>query len=183
MNPALRYQLRSIKIRMQHLYYKVSDVHPTTYLSFGSLISKDIKIGAFSYFGRRCEICKKVEIGNYVMLAPWVKIVGKDHNVNVLGTPMIFSGRPEHPITKIENDVWIATRSIIMAGVTIGTGSVVAAGSVVLKDVPPNSIVAGIPAIIKRNRFSDAEFEEHKKLINATPSEEHIAKHFNFHTR
>ena len=171
MNPALRNKLRKIKIRMQHLYYKTKDVHPTTYLSYGSSISRDIKIGAFSYFGSQCEICKHVEVGNYVMLAPNVKIVGKDHNVNILGTPMIFSGRPEHPHTFIENDVWIATRSIIMAGVTIGTGSVVAAGSIVLKDVPPNSIVAGVPAILKRKRFSDIDFEKHKKIVNTEPKE------------
>lgn len=156
---------------MQHFHYKVSEVHPTTYLSFGSWISKDVKIGAFGYLGRQCEICKKVEVGNYVMLAPGVKIVGKDHNVDILGTPMIFSGRPDHPVTKIENDVWIATRSIVMAGVTIGTGSIVAAGSVVVKDVPPNSVVAGVPATVKRKRFSDAEFEKHKELVDGAPKE------------
>ena len=54
---------------------------------------------------------------------------------------------------KIENDCWIAANSIILAGVTVGRGSIVAAGSVVTKDVPPFSIVGGNPAKIIKSRL------------------------------
>ena len=53
---------------------------------------------------------------------------------------------------KIEDDCWIAANTIILAGVTIGRGSVIAAGSVVTKDVPPYSIVGGVPAKVIKSR-------------------------------
>jgi len=52
----------------------------------------------------------------------------------------------------IEDDCWIAANSIVLAGVTIGKGSVVAAGSIVTKDVPPYSVVAGAPAVVIKSR-------------------------------
>jgi carbonic anhydrase/acetyltransferase-like protein (isoleucine patch superfamily) len=55
----------------------------------------------------------------------------------------------------VGNDVWVGTRAIILSGVTIGDGAIVAAGSVVTKDVPPYAIVAGNPARLIRYRFSD----------------------------
>ena len=53
---------------------------------------------------------------------------------------------------KIEDDCWIAANTVILAGVTIGRGSVIAAGSVVTKDVPPYSIVGGVPANVIKSR-------------------------------
>ena len=55
-------------------------------------------------------------------------------------------------MVKIEDDCWIASNSVILAGVTIGKGSVIAAGAVITKDVPPFSIMAGVPAIIISHR-------------------------------
>ena len=54
----------------------------------------------------------------------------------------------------IESDVWIGAKATILSGVTIGKGSVVAAGAVVTKDVPKNSIVAGVPARVIKSRIS-----------------------------
>lgn len=68
-----------------------------------------------------------------------------------------------YPIV-IGNDVWIGYGSLIMQGVTIGDGAVVAAGSVVTKDIPPYAIVGGNPARIIRNRFSDNEIEFLREL-------------------
>ncbi|MBM3524895.1 MAG: CatB-related O-acetyltransferase [Alphaproteobacteria bacterium] len=70
---------------------------------------------------------------------------------------MPFKGSIKH--TMIGNDVWIGQRSFIRSGVTIGDGAVVAAGSVVTKDVRPFSIVAGTPARVIKMRFSDAVIE------------------------
>ncbi len=55
---------------------------------------------------------------------------------------------------RIEDDCWIAANTVILAGVTIGKGSVIAAGSVVNKDVPPYSVVAGVPAKVIKSRIS-----------------------------
>ena len=73
----------------------------------------------------------------------------------------IWSGeRGDNGITIIEDDVWIGTAAIIMSGVTIGRGSIVAAGSVVTKDIPSCEIWGGVPARKIRDRF---ETEEEKK--------------------
>jgi len=68
--------------------------------------------------------------------------------------------RGDNGITIIEDDVWIGTAAIIMSGVTIGRGSIVAAGSVVTKDIPSCEIWGGVPARKIRDRF---ETEEEKK--------------------
>jgi serine acetyltransferase len=72
-----------------------------------------------------------------------------------------------HPSCKgdiiIENDVWIGAKATIMSGVRIGNGAIVAAGSVVSKDVPPYAIVAGNPAKIVKYRFDE---EQIKKLLS-----------------
>lgn len=63
------------------------------------------------------------------------------------------------PKTEIGNDVWIGSNAIILGGIEIGTGAIVAAGAIVVKDVPPYAVVGGNPAQIIRYRFSDAQIE------------------------
>jgi acetyltransferase-like isoleucine patch superfamily enzyme len=94
------------------------------------------------------------------MLAPRVGIVGGDHRYDQPGIPMVFSGRPEQKSTIVEDDVWIGYRATILSGVRIGRGSLVAAGAVVTRDVPPYEIHAGVPAQKVRDRFSSAEDRE-----------------------
>lgn len=67
---------------------------------------------------------------------------------------------------KIEGDNWIGANATILKGVTVGFGSVVAAGAVVTHDVLPYSIVGGVPAKILSMRFTDVEIQEHEKLLN-----------------
>ena len=64
----------------------------------------------------------------------------------------ILGSNGTQPIT-IGNHVWIGTRAMILKGVTIGDGSVIAAGSIVTHDVPPNSLVAGVPAVVKKQNI------------------------------
>lgn len=66
----------------------------------------------------------------------------------------------ENLITIIEHDVWIGDNSILLPGITVGTGAVIGAGAIVTKDVPPYAIVAGNPAKILRKRFSDEKIQE-----------------------
>jgi acetyltransferase-like isoleucine patch superfamily enzyme len=92
----------------------------------------------------RCK--NKISIGRNVAISHDVTIMDSDaHEISYEGYQMT------KPIS-IGNNVWIGSRALIMKGVAIGDGAIVAAGSIVTKDVPPNSMVAGIPAkIIKEN--------------------------------
>jgi acetyltransferase-like isoleucine patch superfamily enzyme len=85
-----------------------------------------------------------VTIGNNVMIAPNCMIAGGNHNFKDVNIPMIFQGSNEKGIF-IEDDVWIGANSVIIDGVKIGKGAIIAAGSVVVKDVDEYSIVAGPP--------------------------------------
>ena len=97
-----------------------------------------------------------ITIGNKVMLAPHVTIVGGDHNTSVVGRFMfdVKVKRPEDDrAVTIEDDVWVGTGVIVLKGVRIGRGAIVAAGSVVTREVPPYTVVAGVPARVISVRF------------------------------
>lgn len=88
-----------------------------------------------------------VEIGDRVLLGYGTKIFSSNHDIPPIGQPYPVSGKVYKKVT-IEKDVWIGSSAIILPGVRIGEGALVAAGSVVTKDVEANVIVAGNPAKI-----------------------------------
>lgn len=112
----------------------------------------------------------KVVIQNDVMTGPNVTIVTGDHRVDILGRTM-FSIHDDEKLPEndrdvlIENDVWIGANAVILKGVTIGRGSIVSAGAVVTKDVPPYAIVGGVPAKVLKYRFTDEQIDEHEKIL------------------
>lgn len=163
--------LRKIRSRLNRFRYGTRLVDPTTLLVQGSMISRDLEIGPFGYIGPGASICPKVRIGKYVMFAPEVTIVGKDHFFTIAGTPSIFSGRPKHPETLIGDDVWIATRAIILAGTKIGDGAIVAAGAVVTRDVERYAIVGGSPARKLGERFTPEEQVIHDQMLGQPATE------------
>ena len=65
----------------------------------------------------------------------------------------------------IEDDCWIGSNATILKGVRIGRGSVIGAGAIVSKDIPPYSIYTGVPEVKIRRRFTDAQIEQHEKLL------------------
>ena len=113
----------------------------------GITMGDNSNIGPYNYIG--CS--GKITIGNNVMLAPRVSIYAENH---VFDHPeiLIRDQGVEKKEVIIEDDCWIAANSILLAGVTIGKGSVVAAGSVVTENVPPYSVVAGVPAKFIKSR-------------------------------
>jgi acetyltransferase-like isoleucine patch superfamily enzyme len=104
-------------------------------------------IGPYSYIG--CS--GPIRIGNNVMISPRVSLYAENHVIAGIDIPMKEQGVTQKGIV-IEDDCWIAANSIILDGVTVGRGSVVAAGAVVSKNVPPYSVVAGVPARIIKSR-------------------------------
>lgn len=160
---ALLRQLRTAAFRF---LYRVPRVHPTFTLSRSCDLRPDFEAGESGYMGYGCMIAPRVRAGRYVMFGARVTIVGADHRFDVPGTPMIFSGRPKPLDTVIEDDVWIGGGSTILVGITIGRGSIIATGAVVTRDVPPYSIVAGIPARVLRKRFENPEDERrHDEML------------------
>jgi maltose O-acetyltransferase len=107
--------------------------------------------------GNGCQInqnvtLKTARLGDYVMLAPGVVLLDRNHNFNRLDIPMALQGQTNRIETQIECDVWIGQNAIVMPGVKSGQGSIVAAGAVVTRDVPAYSVVAGVPARIVKSR-------------------------------
>jgi acetyltransferase-like isoleucine patch superfamily enzyme len=114
---------------------------------------KNIEIGDNVYISHDVDIlatCAKITIKNDVLIGPNVFIASFNHNVkkNKLIRLQGDSGKEIY----IGNDVWVGAKAIILAGVTIGEGAVIAAGSVVTKDVEPYAIVAGVPAKLIKHR-------------------------------
>ena len=93
-----------------------------------------------------------VEIGDQVLIGPQVGIHGSNYEYSDENTPILSQGVTSKGII-IEDDVWIGSNSTVLDGVTIGRGSVIGAGSVVTRDIPPFSVAFGVPAkVIKRRK-------------------------------
>jgi maltose O-acetyltransferase len=88
-----------------------------------------------------------VTIGDRVGIGHHVRIITSDHEI---GPPTARVGRLRYAAVTIEDGVWIAAGVTLLPGVTVGHGAIVAAGSVVTRDIPPNSLVGGIPAKVIR---------------------------------
>lgn len=106
-----------------------------------------VRFGYGSFCGEYCVIgCnERIEIGKNVMMAQAVTIRDTDHRHDLIDKPMRLQGIQTAPVV-IKDDVWISHGAAILRGVTIGTGAIVAAGAVVVNDVPDLTIVAGVPA-------------------------------------
>ena len=110
----------------------------------------DVIIGDHTRVGLHNTIIGPVEIGSHVNLAQGITVTALNHNFSDASKRIDEQGVSTTPVT-IEDDVWIGANAVILPGVTIGEHCVVAAGAVVTKDVPPHSLVAGVPAkVIKK---------------------------------
>lgn len=109
-----------------------------------------VVIGKNTRIGLGNTVIGPVKVGDNVITAQNVVMSGLNHNYEDINRPIREQGVSMKPIV-IEDEVWVGANSTVTAGVTIGRHSVIAAGSVVVKDVPPYSVCAGVPArVIKR---------------------------------
>ena len=136
--------------------------------SYGTInIGNDVFIAARAWFSADRS---NISIGSFVMFGPNVTIAGGDHDIERTDMPMyLVTEKPDKcdADVVIKDDVWVGANTIILKGVTIGCGAVIAAGSLVNKDVEPYCIYAGVPAKKIRNRFSEEElliYKENLKL-------------------
>ena len=110
----------------------------------------DVMIGDHTRIGLHNTIIGPVDIGSHVNLAQGITVTALNHNFDDTEKRIDEQGVSTKPVT-IEDDVWVGANAVILPGVTIGNHCVVAAGAVVTKDVPPHSLVAGVPAkVIKQ---------------------------------
>jgi acetyltransferase-like isoleucine patch superfamily enzyme len=113
-----------------------------------------LRIGAHTAINRRCYLDARqgIEIGSNVNVSPEVYILTYQHDAQ---SPTFASyGAP----VVIEDHAWIGVRAVLLPGVRIGEGAVVAAGAVVASNVPPYTIVAGVPATVKKERTRDLRY-------------------------
>ena len=110
----------------------------------------DVIIGDHTRIGLHNTIIGPVTIGHHVNLAQGITVTALNHNFDDPKKRIDEQGVSTKPVV-IEDDIWIGANAVILPGVTIGHHTVVAAGAIVTKDVPPHSLVAGVPAkIIKQ---------------------------------
>lgn len=128
--------------------------------------NKSIVIGDNVGINKRCVIISDVVIGNDVLIAPHCALLNRrEHSFNFPGVTIFDGPRGASEKIVIRDDVWIGFGSIILSGIVVGEGAIIAAGSLVIYDVKPYTIVAGSPAQEIKTRFTDEEIIKHKKFL------------------
>ena len=126
---------------------------------------RNVYIGNDVYLGEKnLLMCTRarINIGDHVMTGPGVTMITGGHRIDIEGRPMTSITNDEKlpendQDINIKGDNWIGANSIILKGVTIGEGAVVAAGAVVTSDVPPYAVYGGVPAKMIKMRFKKGE--------------------------
>ena len=113
---------------------------------------KGISLGHNSGLGINCKVRGPLQIGDNVMMGPDVIIYTSNHETSDTTLSMSEQGFTNPERVTIKDDVWIGARAIILPGVTIGHGVIIAAGAVVTKDVPDWAVIGGVPAKVIKFR-------------------------------
>lgn len=147
-----------------------------------------IEVGKYSYGPLNIlsdSDLSKLYIGNFCSIGPEsLFVLNSEHSLYTFSTfpfkTLVLNEPCSEAETKgdivIEDDVWIGTRAIILSGVHIGKGAVVAAGAIVTKDVPAFAVVGGSPAIVKKYRFTEDIIEKLKRIDYSAIDTEFIKK-------
>lgn len=120
----------------------------------GATFAPSVTIGDGSGIGKDCELHGEVHIGDHVMMAAECVFYTRNHEVSRTDIPMSQQGETEMNPIYVGDDVWLGRRVMVMPGVHIGNGCVVAAGAVVTKDLPPYTVAGGVPAKVIRSRLN-----------------------------
>lgn len=176
------------KAKIESLYKNdnviyTTSVHPTVklgkrvYLGVNVDVRENVFIDDYSYCSNGCILFGKTQIGKYCSIGYNAQIGPPEHPIDFISTsPKLYRDKlikdlclwPDDDIKEpvvIGNDVWIGSNSVILQGVTVGDGSIIAAGAVVTKNVDSYKIVGGVPAHPIKKRFEDdriKQLEEYK---------------------
>jgi len=117
-----------------------------------------VSIGSFSLISGslHCDVGAPIRIGDRVRIGHDVSLLTVDHQV---GPDYMRSGETKYGPIEIGDGAWLASRVVVLPGVRIGAGAIVAAGSVVTRDVPDHTLVVGVPARVVRNLNAEPEAE------------------------
>lgn len=132
------------------------------------LFGNNVSIGVNSLF---MTTRAKIIIGDWVMSGPHLTIITGNHRTDLVGR-YLMSVKDSEKLPEndsdviIEGDNWIGANVTILKGVKIGEGSIVAAGSVVTKDIPAYEIWGGVPARFLKKRFDEETLEEHRRILS-----------------
>lgn len=134
-------------------------LHDDVWLSRGSYIvvgQGEVVIDPMSYIGHRCLMygTSSIHVGRDALLANDVQLICGNHTFARRDIPIRSQPTEGQPIV-VEDDVWLGASAIVLGGVTVGRGSVVGAGSVVTRSLPPYSIARGVPAKVVGTRGED----------------------------
>lgn len=119
----------------------------STDLRPGVELGRGVTVGEHCFINRGTVLKDGTVIGDGVAIGPWVYACTYGHQV---GPPERRAGELTHAPVVIESGVWIGARAVLFPGTRVGSGAVIAAGAVVAKDVPANTLVAGVPARVIR---------------------------------
>jgi len=121
----------------------------------------DIYIGDRTRIGLGCTLIGPVRIGNDIRLAQNIVMSGLNHNYEDISRPISDQGVTTSPII-IEDESWVGANCVVLPGVTVGKHCVIAAGSIVTRDIPPYSVAAGNPARVLKQYNPDSKTWERK---------------------
>lgn len=162
-----REKIKLLKKKLKSCGDRVSMPHSTRILGENLSLGNDVYLGEDGIY-----MCTNapIIIGDHVMFGPRVTMISGDHRTNIKGRYMTDitdeDKLPENDLPIIlEGDNWIGANVTILKGVTIGEGAIIAAGSVVIRNIPAYSIAGGVPAKVIKYRFTKQEIEEHKILL------------------
>jgi len=166
----LYHLIASIRLNLYLLVlkFKLRKLGSNTRIYYADMLEPyNVSIGHHVYINKNCDILttgSKVKIGNFVMVGPNVTFVAQDHDISDWKKPMMLSNKYKRGNITVGDDVWIGAYAIVLSGVTINRGAVVAAGAVVTKDVPPYAIVGGVPAVKIKDRIPKEKIREALKV-------------------
>lgn len=146
---------RFARLMRYHFAKHIACLGKSVNIERNAFFTPDLTVGSFSGVGINAELYGPITIGENVLMGPEVVIYTSGHKFDNTDIPIAQQGSTEVKPVIIESDCWIGRRVIIMPGVHIGKGSVIGACAVVTKDVPPFTIVGGVPARIIGKRGNE----------------------------